>query len=814
MKENIKIFLIPHFHYDTIYQDTYENYLEKSFCIIKKAIEILKIEKKYKFLIEQTILLEEFWKREPQYRQELYDLIKQNRIEFSPGFFVMPDMNLISGESLIRQIKRGKEILKKFNIQPKVAWISDCWGHHRQIPQILKKAGYIGYAFSRGMIKEISPSLQFYWEGIDKTEIPTVWMATGYFGFFVTNKKNIEDYFEEIEKHIEILKKFKSCDLILLPNGGDFIMPDFKIIEIIEEWNRQKAEKIFFATTSEYFEELKEKKLPIFNYDFNPMFNGTYTSRIEIKQSNRKLENQIYLLELLESILEMETEKENIKLGGKIDNLEYYLLFNQFHDIICGSILDEGYIDVMENYKHTQKIFDEVFTSIIDQMTIPEKNTIAIFNQCSFSRKDICFFELDIPEDKDIEIYDKEKRIKTQIFNYDNGRALIGFKKELLHFTRENLKYKIVKKKERKIETLPFKFKNKYFIVQISDIGLISNLKVNGKELINQEKPYFGELIFQRDMGDFWVYYQSPVAGDNRFSEILDDPYPENVPIFKEAIFQHNFIPESISLEKGDIGIKIEIKGKIQYWKTLWRYIQTCFIYYELPFIDYKIKFFAEGKNYRIRVAFPTTIKKGKIRREIPFGIEFQKEGEYPSYNFIDYYDNEKGLCVLNKGTCGNSVKNGVIMLSLFRAVDMGPNKAKSETGFCSGQVLNFEYRVLPLIPESEEYKPYLYGISFNNPPVIIPGVKFKNKNFCFKISPENIPITSIKKIKSNIYLIRIYEPEGKKQKVKIETEKRFEFFESSIDGMDIREKIGEGENIIFLLKPFEIKTLIISLLE
>ncbi len=663
------------------------------------------------------------------------------------------------------------------------------------------------------MSKETTPYLNFYWEGIDKTKILTVWMASGYFGFFVTYKKNLEDYFKEIEKHIEILKPLKSCDLILLPNGGDFIMPDFKIKEIIKEWNKQKIEKIFFATPTEYFEKLKEKKLPVLNYDFNPMFNGTYTSRIEIKQNNRKFENQIYLLELLESIFDIEMRKENLNLDGKISEFEYYLLFNQFHDIICGSILDEGYIEVMNYYKNMQKIFDDVFSTIIDQITIPEKDTIAIFNQCSFTRKDICFFELDIPEGKGIEIYKGGKRIKTQIFNYDKGRAVIGFVNKSLPFARENLKYKIVERKEKKVKKIPIEFKNKYFFAKISDIGLISNLIINGKELVNKEKPYFGELVFQRDMGDFWVYYQSSVPGDNRFSEILEDPYPDNVPSFKQAIFQHDFLPESVSIVKGDIGIKIEIEGRVQYWKTLWRYIYNCFLYYELPFIDYKLKFFAEGKNYRIRAVFPTTIKRGKIRREIPFGIEFQKEGEFPSYNFIDYYDNEKGLCVLNKGNAGNSVNDGVIMLSLFRAVDMGPNKAKSETGFCSGNVLNFEYRVLPFIPKNEDYRPYLTGISFNNPFTVIPGVKFKNENVYFKIYPENIPVTSVKKLKSNIYLIRIYEPEGKEQMVKFETEKNFEFFESSIDGLDIKEKLGEGKNIVFLLKPFEIKTLIISLL-
>ncbi|MCS7181370.1 MAG: hypothetical protein NZ891_08510 [bacterium] len=812
----VKIFLIPHFHYDTIYQNTYENYLDVSFEIIKKVLEIIRKNKEYKFLIEQTILLEEFWNRCPQYRKEVEDFIKTKRIECAPGFFVMPDMNLISGESLIRQIRRGKKFLKKFKIEPKIAWISDCWGHHRQLPQILKKAGYEAYVFSRGMPrKKKNCFLQFYWEGIDRTKILTYWMASGYFGFFIRDKnKRNEYYFDEIENHLKILKKFKKHELLLLPNGGDFVKPDFKIIEIIKDWNKKKKEKIIFAIPSQYFEQIKKQKLPVLNYDFNPMFNGTYTSRIEIKQSNRKIENEIYLLELFNVFYEIEMKKDNRLIDGKIDEIEYYLLFNQFHDIICGSILDEGYFMCMQYYNIAEKTFIELFNSIIDELTLPMDNSISVFNQCSFSRNDICIFNLDLPTDKEIKIFENGNELKSQILEYKDGKATIGFKIFTLPFERKTLSYKIVGKKDNFKVEVPFEFENKYFRVRISENGLISSLIFKNKQLVDQKRPFWGEIIFQRDMGDFWVYYLSPVLGESRYSETFKDPYPENVQKYKEAIFQHNLTPESIILEKGELGIKLNIEIKILFWKTWWKFVQTCFLYYDFPFIDYKIKFFADGKNYRIRVAFPTTIKKGKIRREIPYGIEKQKEGEYPCQNFIDYFDDEKGVCILNKGTPGSGVVDNVIMLSLFRSVDMGPNKAKSETGFCIGKNFNFEYRVIPFDPKEKDYKPYLLGISFNRPIVLIPGVKWRKEDIFIKIFPEDIPISCFQKLSTRKYLLRIYEPEGKKRIIEIRTRNKFEFSETSIDGFYIYEKIGKGNAVSLTLKPFEIKTLNLSLIE
>jgi len=802
----VKIFLIPHFHYDTVYQDTYENYLEISFEIIKKAIEILEKNKNYRFLIEQTILLEEFWNRFPYYREKVEKFIKSGKIEIAPGFFVMCDMNLVSGESLIRQIKKGKKFLKKFGISPKVAWISDCWGHHRQIPQVLKKAGYEGYVFSRGMIKEKEHLIHFLWKGLDNSEIFTYWMATGYFGFFIYSaEKRTDDYLKEIEEHLNVLKSLKIADLILLPNGGDFLKPDLKILKIVEEWNKRNDEKIVFSTPSEYFDELKNKKLPVLSYDFNPLFNGTYTSRIEIKQNNRLCENQIYILELLQTISSLE-KIEKKKIDGKIEKFENYLLYNQFHDIICGSILDDGYFDVMKKYEINREIFREVFYEIIDEITEPEENSISVFNQCSFPRNDICLFEIEVPEEKEIIIYDGKKEFKTQIFERKNEKVIAGFLFYGKPFEKKNFKIKTVKRKEKEVMKAPFEFENKYFKIKISEKGFISNLIMDGMEIVNQEKPYFGELIFQRDMGDFWVYYQSPVPGENKYSEILEDPYPENVPRFKESILQHN-TPSQVIIEKGNLGIKVLIKGEIKYWKTLWKYTQSYFVYNDLPYIDFKTKFIAEGKNYRIRVAFPTSIKDGKIRREIPFGIEYQDEGEYPAQNFIDYFDNEKGLCVINRGLPGNGVKNGIIMISLFRAVDMGPNKAKSETGFSSGKEYEFEYRVIPFKPDDRDYRPYLYGISFNQPFIVIPGVKWKTNYKHLEVIPSYIPLTCFRK-NDNGYIARIYEPDGKGLECEIRTKSSFNFYEISVDEEKILKKIGTGEKVKFYLRPFEIKTI------
>jgi len=712
----VRIFIVPHFHYDTIYSKEYEEYLKISFKNILNVISILKKHPSYRFLIEQTVLLEEFWKRFPEYRTDIRKFIEEDRIEIAPGMFVMPDMNLISGESLIRQIERGKKFLKKFGRLPKVCWIADCWGHHRQLPQILKKSGYTAYVFSRAMRQDIKPYIHFIWEGIDGSKIPSYWIAIGYDGLIFNESEGIEAGLSNLEEKLELMKNYSAVDLILLPDGADFASPREITLDIVKRWNvKNRKEKAKISTPTEYFKNLEGKKLPVLSVDFNPQYSGTYTSRIEIKQFNRKLENRIYLLEILNTLASFENFSFK-EYEGKLDEIIYILLFNQFHDIICGSILDTGYYEVMEKYKTAERISEDIFEKFLSGLTQEDKNSIAIWNSCSFPRKEVAIVELKTPEGMEVEIYDRKKKINSQVVERKDEKAKILFEINLSEFQRKNLKFTFVPSPSDSSIQPPFKFKNPFYTAEISGNGLISSLLLkNRKEIVDKKRPFFGELIFQIDNGDFWVYYERPVPGGKRFAMNISDPYPENVTLSRLPIFARNF-HEKIEVKKGKVADMVKIYGRIKYWEIEWKFEHIYFLYKNFPFIDFQTIFYPEGKNYRLRVVFPTSIKNGTIKREIPFGYEFQDEGEYPSFNWTEYRDEEKGICLINQGLPGNNVTDGVMMLSLFRAVDMGPNKAKSITGYGENRKYTFNYRILPFLPEDKNYKPYLSGISFNQP--------------------------------------------------------------------------------------------------
>ncbi|HET8794148.1 MAG TPA: hypothetical protein VFM31_10155, partial [Nitrososphaeraceae archaeon] len=78
------VHVVPHSHYDAIWIfSKEENFDINCNYIIKKAIEILKTEKDFKFIIEQTYLLENIEISYPELFSEIKQFIQEGRIEIA-----------------------------------------------------------------------------------------------------------------------------------------------------------------------------------------------------------------------------------------------------------------------------------------------------------------------------------------------------------------------------------------------------------------------------------------------------------------------------------------------------------------------------------------------------------------------------------------------------------------------------------------------------------------------------------------------------------------------------------------------------------
>jgi len=105
---------------------------------------------------------------DPELFAEIRKWVKTGRWEVTGGTWVEGDMNMASGESIVRQILYAKRYFKeKFGVEPVTCWEPDTFGHAWTVPQILVKSGLKYYFFMRcGRNEPI-----FWWEGPDGSRV-------------------------------------------------------------------------------------------------------------------------------------------------------------------------------------------------------------------------------------------------------------------------------------------------------------------------------------------------------------------------------------------------------------------------------------------------------------------------------------------------------------------------------------------------------------------------------------------------------------------------------------------------------------------
>jgi len=295
------IYVVPHTHYDAVWVFTKEDYFYINIdFILKRVVEILEEYDEYKFLIEQTFLLEEIENRYPELFEKIRKFVREGRIEIADGEYLMADTMLPQEETLVREILVGKRYVReKFGKDVEVMWQADSFGLNAQLPQIYRKSGYKYVAFRRGC-PEIKPS-EFIWEGLDGTRIIAHVFPLGYRAGL---------YIDKWENSYQFLKECAFTNHILMPSGSGSTPPQEEIVEAVKRWNRtHEGSEMKIATPSEFFKEIEKvaNKLPVrkgemYSGRFSPVFPDTASSRIWIKLSLRRLECDLLTLERFDTI--------------------------------------------------------------------------------------------------------------------------------------------------------------------------------------------------------------------------------------------------------------------------------------------------------------------------------------------------------------------------------------------------------------------------------------------------------------------------------------------------------------------------------
>ena len=107
--------------------------------------------------------------------------IAAGKWEITGATWVEPDVNLPSGESLVRQfLFANRFVRQEFGLKMNVLWLPDLFGYSWSLPRIMRDSGIRYFMTTKISWSQFNrfPYDTFYWRGIDGTQVLTYFVTT------------------------------------------------------------------------------------------------------------------------------------------------------------------------------------------------------------------------------------------------------------------------------------------------------------------------------------------------------------------------------------------------------------------------------------------------------------------------------------------------------------------------------------------------------------------------------------------------------------------------------------------------------------
>lgn len=798
-KDLYEVACIGHTHIDVAWLWRLKHTREKISRSFSTVLRLMERYEEYRFIQTQAQLYDYIKKDFPEIYLQIKEKVKDGKWEPSGSMWVEADCNLISGESMIRQILYGKRFFQKeFGYDNCFLWLPDVFGYSWAMPQILKKSGIDTFITTKISWNEINrmPNDTFLWRGLDGTEILTHFITTpdvDSMTWFYTYNGNLRP---SIVKGL--WKNYRNKDLnqsLLLSygygDGGGGVNRD-----MLENGRRITQmpcmPKLESKTVTNYLNELHEH---VFSQDnkghlavwdnelYLEYHRGTYTSQAYNKKMNRKLEiayREAEILSVLKAIRNKDFSgypTQELSEGWKI------ILRNQFHDIIPGSSIEEVYQDSKLEYAQAW----EKVETILDRFLPEQQEEVTVVNTALWERADL----IEINCDADFDMVDKEGRILTSQRCENHQFYFV----EGIEPLKEK-KFMLLPKKESYSE-------NAFSYTGNSADSVFYHLKWNEKgQLTELFDKHLKRNVLAGVANELQIFEDKPRMYDAwELEATIDD---------KKQVIDEFLGAELIS--NGPLFLRIRFSWK--YNHSL--FTQDLVLYHHSKRIDFITEINWQEREKVLKVAFPVDIRSVSARYDIQCGsVERpthrstswdEAKFEVVGHQWADLSETGFGVALMNDCKYGYDIKDNVMRLTLLKSA-IYPD-VHADIG-----IQKFTYSIM--VHEEEWYRSGIQEEAWSlNAPL---GTFVPKKDSCdseslFEVQGQGIVLDAMKKTEEgNRILLRMHEWKGGKREIEFLCKFPIKsWYECDLMENPIGEK-KDAERIRLEFKPFEIKTIIIE---
>lgn len=362
---------IGHGHLDVAWLWQTRHTREKAARTFSIATALMDLYPEYHFLHTTPQVFDWLSRDYPDLFARVRRRVAEGRFEVAGAMWLESDTNLVSGESLVRQILYGQRYTREtFGAEYDLLWLPDTFGYTYALPQIMLKSGLRAFMTTKMSWSDTNriPYDTFRWRGLDGSETLAHFVTTPWLSYnLLDNDISATDTYNgrlDIIAARKLWERYRSKavnqDLLLIYGYGDGGAGPTR--QHIESY-RALAEMpgmpdLRLGRADDYFRRLRERvwndpALPIWDSELYLEYHrGVYTTQGWLKRLHRRNEERLLLAESLDAqrwALATAAGAQAPDARASLDDAWRTLLLHEFHDILPGSSIGPVYDDAKRN---------------------------------------------------------------------------------------------------------------------------------------------------------------------------------------------------------------------------------------------------------------------------------------------------------------------------------------------------------------------------------------------------------------------------------------------------------------------------------
>ena len=331
-------------HFDPAWLWTWDEAMASIRATFRAALDRMDEDPDFRYSFSTPAVFEWIENTDPELFERIRQRVKEGRWDVAAeGWWLQPDCNCPSGESLIRQgLYAQRYLMERFGMKADSVFNIDSFGHSAMMPQILKKSGVDNYVFTRPNNADapLDDDL-FEWISPDGSSVTTYRCGNANDGCYPL------DTLECLRSRRDALKAGGHDAMIVFGVSDHGGAPTKRSIADIRTAMAEMDDVgVEFSDVPRFFRENREKAKLSFTGELQPSFYGPFSDHAEVKRNNRRAE---YALDRAERagfiagrLLGRGYSPDTLRRSWKD------VMFCQFHDILGGTCIPQVFTDARD----------------------------------------------------------------------------------------------------------------------------------------------------------------------------------------------------------------------------------------------------------------------------------------------------------------------------------------------------------------------------------------------------------------------------------------------------------------------------------